>query len=57
MITHSNKQIKEHFATILHLTLHRTAALEGAAATDDESEVVSSKLRVAVGSMGVGPAS
>ena len=44
MITHSNKQIEEHFASLLHLSLHRAAPLEGAAAADDESEVVGTEL-------------
>ncbi len=57
MVTHSNKQIEEQFATVFHLRLHRAAALEGAAAANDESEIMSSKLRVAVGGVGVGPTS
>ena len=44
MITHSDKEIEEHLATLFHLDLHRAATLEGAAAADDESKVVSTKL-------------
>ena len=57
MVTHGDKQVEEHLSALLHLALHRTATLESVAAAYDESEIVSSKLRVAVGSMGVGPAS
>ena len=57
MITHGDEEIEEHLAAILHLSLHRAAALECAAATNDESEIVSTKLGVVVGSMSISPAS
>ena len=57
MVTHSNKQIKEHLPTMLHLRLHRATSLEGAAAANDESQVVGSELGVTVWGMSVGPAS
>ena len=47
MIHHGNEQIEEQRrATSVHLHLHGAAAFERVAAADDESEVVSTKLRV-----------
>ena len=46
MIAHGDEQVEEQFPTVLHLKLHRAASLEGAAATDDQGKVVSSKFRV-----------
>ena len=57
MVTHSNKQIEEQLATILHLGLHSTAAFKSRSAANDEGEIVSSKFRVIIGSMSVCPAS
>lgn len=57
VIDHGDEQVEEEFATVLHLVLHRPAALEGVASPDDESEVVSTQFRVTVGSVGVCEAS
>ena len=58
MVNHGNEQVEEQLAAAgLHLSLHGAAALEGAAATDDEGEVVGSQLGVGVGRVGVGVAS
>jgi len=57
MITQRDKQIKEQLAPACHhLHLHRARALEGAAAADDEREVVGAQLGVGVGGVGVGVA-
>lgn len=57
MIHHRNEQIKEQRrAALLHLHLHRAAALERVAAADDEREVVRAELRVRSGCVGVGVA-
>ncbi len=54
MVAQSDKQIEEKLrATVEHLQLHRAAALEGAAAADDQREVVRPQLRVGVGRVGV----
>lgn len=58
MVTQSDKQVKEELgAAVEHLELHGAAALEGAAAADDESEVVCAQLGVGVGGVGIGIAS
>lgn len=57
VVNHGDEEIEEQFAAILHLLLHGAAALEGVTGPDDESEVVCAKLRVVVGSVGVGKAS
>lgn len=57
MITHSDEEIEEHLATLLHLNLHGATSLESAAAADDESEEMSTKLGVVVRCVGIGPAS
>ena len=58
MVAQRNKEIKEKLrVAVEHLELHGPAALEGAAAADDEGEVVSPQLGVGVGSVGVGIAS
>lgn len=57
MIAQRNEQVKEKLtAPSLHLQLHGAAALEGAAAADDEGEVVGAELGVGVGGVGVGVA-
>lgn len=58
MIAESDKQVEEQLAaTIVHLKLHCAAALEGRAAANDESKVVSAQLGVGVGRVGIGVAS
>lgn len=56
MITHGNEKVEEQGATLLHLDLHRAALLEVVAATDDEGEILGSKLRVRVRCVIVGVA-
>lgn len=52
MIAQGHEEIKEELgATIEHLQLHGAAAFEGAARANDESQVMSSELGVAVGSV------
>ena len=54
MVAQGDKQVKEELgAAVEHLELHGAAALESAAAADDEGEVVRSQLRVGVGGVGV----
>ena len=58
MVAQGNKQVEEKLGVAVeHLELHGAAALEGAAAADDEGEVVGPELGVGVGSVGVGVAS
>jgi hypothetical protein len=57
MVTHSNEEIEKKLAALVHLLCHSCAALESVAATDDEREIVSSKLRVTLGSVSVCPTS
>jgi hypothetical protein len=57
MITHGDEEVEEHLATFLHLPLHGAAAFECIAAADNESEVMSSQLLLAIRGSGVGPAS
>lgn len=55
MVAQRDKEVKEQLrATMVHLQLHGAAALEGAAAADDQGKIVCSKLGVGVGGMGVG---
>lgn len=55
MIAQSDEQIKEERrATVIHLKLHRSAALEGAARADDQGEIVRPQLRVVVRRVGIG---
>lgn len=57
MVAKRNKEVKEQRRpTVPHLELHRAAALKGAAAADDEREVVGPELGVGVGGVGVGVA-
>lgn len=54
VVAKSNKEIKEKLcAAVVHLQLHGAAALEGAAAADDEGEIVCAQLGVGVGCVGV----
>lgn len=58
MVAQGDKQVKEELGiAVEHLELHSTAALEGAAGSDDESEVVRPELGIGVGRVGVGIAS
>jgi hypothetical protein len=55
MITQRHEQVKKKLTTTsLHLHLHSPATLEGSSAADYESKVMSSKLRVVVGCVGIG---
>lgn len=55
MVAEGDEQVKEQLrAAVEHLQLHGAAALEGAAAADDEGQVVSTQLGVAVGRVCVG---
>lgn len=57
MIAQCDEQIEEELgAAGHHLHLHCAAALEGAAAADDEGEVVGPEFGVRVGCVGVGVA-
>ena len=56
MVTHSDEEVKEQGAALLHFELHGAALLEIIAAADDECEVLSSKLRVRVWCLVVGKA-
>ena len=57
MIDHRHEQIEEQRRPApLHLHLHGAAALEGAAAADDEGEVVRAQLAVGGWRVGVGEA-
>lgn len=57
VVAQGDKQVeKELRPAVVHLQLHRAAALEGAAAADDESQVVGAQLGVRVGGVGVGVA-
>lgn len=57
VIAQGYKEIEEQLTTTsLHLELHGAGAFEGAAAADDEGEVVGTELGVGVGSVGVGVA-
>jgi hypothetical protein len=57
VVDHGDKEIEEELATVLHLALHGTATLECVARSDDECEVVCTKLRIVVGCVGVCKAS
>lgn len=55
MVAEGDEQIKEELgAAVIHLELHSTASLEGAAASDDQGEVVGPQLGVRVGCVGIG---
>lgn len=54
MVAERNKEIKEELrAAVVHLQLHRAAALKGAAAADDQGKIVCPQLRVGVGRVGI----
>lgn len=58
VIAQGDKQIKEELsAAVEHLKLHRATSLEGAAAADDEGEVVGAQLGVGVGGVRISIAS
>lgn len=58
VVAESDKEIEEQLAaSVEHLGLHGTAALEGVAAADDESEEVRAELGVVVRGVGVGVSS
>lgn len=57
VVYHGNEQIEEQLTAIFHFVLHRTAALEGVARTDDECKVVRTELGIVVWGVGVGVAS
>lgn len=57
MIAEGDEEVEEELAAaVVHLELHGAAALEGAAAADDEGEVVGAQLGVRVGRIGIGVA-
>lgn len=54
MVTQCDEQVKEELAaSVMHLELHGPAALECASASDDESEIMGSKLGVGIRRIGV----
>lgn len=57
MVAEGDEEVEEELAAaVVHLELHGAAALEGAAAADDEGKVVGTQLGVRVGGVGVGVA-
>lgn len=56
VVAHGDKQVEEELAAMLHLVLHRAAALECVARADDEGQVVGAQLAIGVGRVGVGVA-
>lgn len=54
MIAHGDEEVKEQGATLFHFHLHGAALLEVVAAADDQSEILSTKLRVRVRGMSIG---
>lgn len=58
MVTERDEQIEEKLGpAVIHFKLHRSTALECAAAPDNESKVMCPQLGVSVGRVGVGIAS
>jgi hypothetical protein len=57
MITHGDEEIEEELSALLHLLRHSSAPLEGVAAADDESQVVTTKFRVVIWCMSISPSS
>lgn len=57
VVHHGDEQIKKQSAAVLHLVLHRAAALEGVSCSNNEREIVCSKFRVIVGCIGISKAS
>lgn len=54
MVAKCNEKVKEELcAAVVHLQLHGTASLECASATDDQGEIVCTKLGVSIRSVGV----
>ena len=57
MVAEGDEEVKEELAaSVVHLELHGAASLEGAAAADDEGEVVGAQLGVGIGGVGIGVA-
>jgi len=56
VIDHGDEEVEEEFTTILHLILHGAAALEGVPSSNNQSEIVRSKLGVTIRGVGVGKA-
>lgn len=55
VVAQGHEEIEEELgAAVEHFQLHGAAALESAAGANDESEVMSPKLGVIVGSVGIG---
>lgn len=54
VVYHGNEQVEKQLTAVFHLILHRAAALEGVASTDDKCQVVSTKLGVVVRCVGIG---
>ena len=57
VIDHGDEQVEEELAAVLHFVLHRAAALECVASTNDQRQVVRAELRVVVRCVGVREAS
>ena len=53
MVAHSDEKIEEQLAALFHLSLHGATSLESVSTSDDECKVVSTKLRVGVGCVGI----
>ena len=53
VVDHGDEEVEKELAAMLHLILHRAAALESMASANDECQVVSAQLGVAVRSVGV----
>lgn len=53
MIAHGHEEVEEELATLLHLDSHSAASLEGVSASNDEREIMSTKLGVAVRCVGI----
>ena len=54
VVAERNEEIKKELgAAVVHLQLHRAAALKRAAAADDQGKIVCPQLRVGVGGVGI----
>lgn len=57
MVAEGDKEVEEELAAaVVHFQLHGAASLKGAAAADDEGQVVGAQLGVGVRGVGVGVA-
>lgn len=54
MIAHGDEEIKKQGPTLFHFHLHSAALLEIVATADDQSEILSPKLRVRVRGVSIG---